>query len=79
MTMDWEERDRIWREAEAKAHVPYYISNKDNPLRKLVEPPEPTYGRNMDVLRSDMERRERPVTGKIYAGLMDNMRYGGNE
>lgn len=77
--MDWEERERVWKEAERKADVPYYISNKGNPLRKLVEPHETTFEHNMNVLRRDMRQRENPVTGKIYAGLMDNMRYGGND
>lgn len=77
--MDWEERERIWEEAERKANVPHYISNKDNPLRKLIEPHDNTFEYNMDVLRRDMRARENPVTGKIYAGIMDNMRYGGNE
>lgn len=77
--MDWEERDRIWQEAERKADVPQYISNAGNPLRKLIEPQKNTFEYNMDTLRRDMRMRENPVTGKIYAGLMDNMRYGGNE
>lgn len=79
MAMDWEEGRRIWEEAERKANVPYYISNKDNPLRKLIEPREDTFEHNMNTLRDDLHARENPVTGKIYAGLMDNMRYGGNE
>lgn len=79
MAMDWKEQARIWEEAERKANVPYYISNKDNPLRELIEPRDNTFEQNMDTLRRDMRMREKPVIGKIYAGLMDNMRYGGNE
>lgn len=79
MAMDWEQRQRILEEAERKADVPQYISNKGNPLRKLMELRDNTFEHNMDVLRRDLRARENPVTGKIYAGLMDNMRYGGNE
>lgn len=80
MKDDWEARRRVWDEAGRKADVPYYITNKDNPLRQLAEPRENAYEYNMRVLERDLHQREKPVTGKIYAGIMDNMRYnGGNE
>lgn len=78
---NWEERERIWDKARKLAESPEYITNKNNPLRELAKlnarPPQ--YDYNMSTLERDMEQREAPVGGKIYAALMDNMRYGGSE
>lgn len=78
---NWEERERIWDKARKLADSPEYITNRNNPLRELakMDTHPPQYGYNMDVLERDMKQREAPVGGKVYAALMDNMRYGGNE
>lgn len=77
--MDWEEHARAYNEAEAKADVPYYITAEGNPLRRLVNPNEAFYDHNMAVLNKDYHQRKNTATGRVYAGIMDNMRYGGNE
>lgn len=78
---DWEKRNQIWERAEKRAGGPGYITNRNNPLRELVamdsRPPEYRY--NMRILENDLDARKTPVGGKVYAGIMDNMRYGGNE
>lgn len=77
--MNWEQREKIWDEARAKANVDAYITAAGNPLRRLIEPRTPPYERNMAVLEQDYQARSNPIQGKIYAGLMDNMRYGGSD
>lgn len=78
---DWERRNQIWEKAEKLAGSSDYITNRNNPLRELAQLDErrPQYRYNMDVLENDYAARKVPVAGKVYAGLMDNMRYGGNE
>lgn len=74
---DWEQHRRIWDEAERKANVGVPITPDNNPLRKLIGLEKPLYRRNMEVLERDYDMRKSPATGGVYAGLMDNMRYGG--
>lgn len=79
MDIDWRKQEQAYTAARQKADVPYPISNKGNPLRALVNPNEGMFDRNMRTLRRDLQMREQPHTGQVYAGIMDNMRYGGNE
>lgn len=74
---DWEQRSRIWDEAEKKANTDIPITPDNNPLRKLIDLEKPMYRRNMDVLEQDYAMRKSPATGNVYAGLADNLRYGG--
>lgn len=75
---DWEEREKAYDKAWEKARdVPF--TTRNNPL--VFTTPEEAYARdrveqNMEALRVDAKRRENPLTGRIYAGIMD-MRYGG--
>lgn len=76
---EWEKRMRIYDRAEKMADVDHYITAKGNPLRELEPRHTPAYDYNMRVLERDAARREAPMNGRVYAGIMDNMRYGGNE
>lgn len=76
---EWEKRARIYERAEKMADVNHYITAKGNPLLELEPRHTPAYEHNMDTLRRDQAMRQAPVTGRAYATLMDNMRYGGNE
>lgn len=62
------------------ANAPRPITSKDNPLRDTMQDSRsPYYHQNMTTLRRDVLMRETPINGRIYAGIMDNMRYGGSE
>lgn len=76
---EWEKRMRIYDRAETMADVDHYITAKNNPLRELEPRHTSAYDHNMRVLERDAARREAPMNGAVYAGIMDNMRYGGNE
>lgn len=76
---EWQREMLAWDRAEKMANVDHYITAKNNPLLGLGPRRTPAYEHNMATLRRDRDMREAPVTGKIYTGLMDNMRYGGNE
>lgn len=72
------ELDRVWDKARKKAQNPAMLV-KDNPfLAESADIPESGYvRRNMQRLRDDQHLRECPHNGHVYAGIMDNMRYGG--
>lgn len=64
--------------AERKAaENPFTIRN--NPLAQSQEEiiEERRISRNMRALERDARTRRIPVSGGVYAGIMDNMRYGG--
>lgn len=68
----------ILDKARKKAQNPGMLV-KDNPfLAESADIPESGYvRRNMQRLRDDQHMRECPYNGHVYAGIMDNMRYGG--
>jgi hypothetical protein len=70
--------DSVWDKARKKAQNPSMLV-KDNPfLAESADIPESGYvRRNMQRLRDDQHMRECPHNGHVYAGIMDNMRYGG--
>ena len=70
--------ERILDKARKKAQNPGMLV-KDNPfLAESADIPESGYvRRNMQRLRDDQHMRECPYNGHVYAGIMDNMRYGG--
>lgn len=70
--------ESIWDKARKKAQNPGMMV-KDNPfLAESADIPESGYvRRNMQRLRDDQHMRECPYNGHVYAGIMDNMRYGG--
>ena len=70
--------ESIWDKAREKAENPGMLV-KDNPLlAESADIPESGYvRRNMQRLRDDQHMRECPYNGHVYAGIMDNMRYGG--
>ena len=70
--------ESIWDKARKKAQNPGMLV-KDNPLlAESADIPESEYvRRNMQRLRDDQHMRECPYNGHVYAGIMDNMRYGG--
>lgn len=70
--------ESIRDKARKKAQNPGMLV-KDNPfLAESADIPESGYvRRNMQRLRDDQHMRECPYNGHVYAGIMDNMRYGG--
>lgn len=70
--------ESVWDKARKKAQNPGMLV-KDNPfLAESADIPESGYvWRNMQRLRDDQHMRECPYNGHVYAGIMDNMRYGG--
>lgn len=70
--------ESILDKARKKAQNPGMLV-KDNPfLAESADIPESGYvRRNMQRLRDDQHMRECPYNGHVYAGIMDNMRYGG--
>lgn len=70
--------ESIWDKARKKTQNPGMLV-KDNPfLAESADIPESGYvRRNMQRLRDDQHMRECPYNGHVYAGIMDNMRYGG--
>lgn len=76
--LSWEEEVRLYDQAREKARDVNF-STRNNPLAYVT--PDQAYAKdrieqNMDALRIDARRRKNPVTGRVYAGIMD-MRYGG--
>lgn len=64
--------------AERKAaENPFTVRN--NPLAQTQEQiiEERRIDRNMRALERDARTRRIPLSGGVYAGIMDNMRYGG--
>lgn len=70
------EFDSVWDKARKKAQNPSMLV-KDNPFLSESDTMLPYERRNMQRLRDDQHRRECPYNGHVYAGIMDNMRYGG--
>lgn len=70
------EFDSVWDKARKKAQNPSMLV-KDNPLLSESDTMLPYERRNMQRLRDDQHMRECPYNGHVYAGIMDNMRYGG--
>lgn len=70
------EFDSVWDKARKKAQNPSMLV-KDNPLLSESDTMLPYERRNMQRLRDDQHMRECPHNGHVYAGIMDNMRYGG--
>lgn len=69
--------DSVWDKAREKAQNPTMLV-KDNPFLAESSDDTPSYvRRNMQRLRDDQHMRECPYNGHVYAGIMDNMRYGG--
>lgn len=69
--------DSVWDKAREKAQNPTMLV-KDNPFLSESDGTMLTYERrNMQRLRDDQHMRECPYNGHVYAGIMDNMRYGG--
>ena len=69
--------DSVWDKAREKAQNPAMLV-KDNPfLAESSDDMPPYVRRNMQRLRDDQHMRECPYNGHVYAGIMDNMRYGG--
>lgn len=70
--------ESVWDKARKKAQNPGMLV-KGNPfLAESADIPESGYvQRNMQRLRDDQHMRECPYNGHVYAGIMDNMRYGG--
>lgn len=69
--------DSVWDKAREKAQNPAMLV-KDNPFLAESSADMPSYvQRNMQRLRDDRSMRECPYNGHVYAGIMDNMRYGG--
>lgn len=70
------ELDSVWDKARKKAQNPSMLV-KDNPFLSKSDTMLPYERRNMQRLRDDQHMRECPHNGHVYAGIMDNMRYGG--
>lgn len=70
------ELDSVWDKAQKKAQNPSMLV-KDNPFLSESDTTLPYERRNMQRLRDDQHMRECPHNGHVYAGIMDNMRYGG--
>lgn len=70
------ELDSVWDKAQKKAQNPSMLV-KDNPFLAESDTTLPYERRNMQRLRDDQHMRECPYNGHVYAGIMDNMRYGG--
>lgn len=70
------EFDSVWDKARKKAQNPSMLV-KDNPFLAESDTMLPYERRNMQRLRDDQHMRECPHNGQVYAGIMDNMRYGG--
>lgn len=70
------ELDSVWDRARKKAQNPSMLV-KDNPFLSESGTMLPYERRNMQRLRDDQHMRECPHNGHVYAGIMDNMRYGG--
>lgn len=70
------EFDSVWDKARKKAQNPSMLV-KDNPFLAESDIMLPYERRNMQRLRDDQHMRECPHNGHVYAGIMDNMRYGG--
>lgn len=70
------ELDSAWDKARKKAQNPSMLV-KDNPFLSESDTTLPYERRNMQRLRDDQHMRECPYNGHVYAGIMDNMRYGG--
>ncbi len=70
------EFDSVWDKARKKAQNPSMLV-KDNPFLAESDTMLPYERRNMQRLRDDQHMRECPHNGHVYAGIMDNMRYGG--
>lgn len=70
------EFDSAWDKARKKAQNPSMLV-KDNPFLSESDTMLPYERRNMQRLRDDQHMRECPYNGHVYAGIMDNMRYGG--
>ena len=69
--------ESVWDKAQKKAQNPAMLV-KDNPFLAESSADMPPYvRRNMQRLRDDQHMRECPYNGHVYAGIMDNMRYGG--
>ena len=68
--------ESIWDKARKKAQNPGMLV-KDNPFLAESDTMLPYERRNMQRLRDDQHMRECPYNGHVYAGIMDNMRYGG--
>ena len=68
--------ERILDKARKKAQNPGMLV-KDNPILAESDTTLPYERRNMQRLRDDQHMRECPYNGHVYAGIMDNMRYGG--
>lgn len=64
------------------ANVDHVITTKNNPLAREWDgfaKASPYAAMNMEILRRDAKLRASSPHGKVYSGIMDNMRYGGNE
>ena len=70
------EFDSVWDKARKKVQNPSMLV-KDNPFLAESDTMLPYERRNMQRLRDDQHMRECPYNGHVYAGIMDNMRYGG--
>lgn len=70
------EFDSVWDKARKKAQNPSMLV-KGNPFLSESDTTLPYERRNMQRLRDDQHMRECPYNGHVYAGIMDNMRYGG--
>ena len=70
------EFDSVWDKARKKVQNPSMLV-KDNPFLSESDTTLPYERRNMQRLRDDQHMRECPYNGHVYAGIMDNMRYGG--
>lgn len=69
--------ESVWDKAQKKAQNPAMLV-KDNPFLAESSADMPPYvWRNMQRLHDDQHMRECPYNGHVYAGIMDNMRYGG--
>lgn len=74
---DWKRRENAARE---KASAPNF-SVKDNPFVEYAPQEvvaQARIQRNIDALRRDVQRREDPRSGALYAAIMDT-RYNGGE
>ena len=68
--------DSVWDSARKKAQNPGMMV-KDNPFLEEPASMMDYERRNMQRLRDDQHMRECAHNGRVYAGIMDNMRYGG--
>lgn len=79
LVISWEAQSKAREAADKLAGSGNYITSKDNPFTAALSPDDPVRERNMQTLMHDVRRRERPTHRDVYSGIMDNMRYGGNE